>query len=88
MKELVDEITQLTLEWYKLIGGDHHKDRDCHWHIQTMWSYGDAPKYMVCHYGYILDTIEDYYDTYEEALQGLVDTLKHWIKEEKASQFS
>ena len=26
---LIKEITDLTQQWYALIGPDHHKDRDC-----------------------------------------------------------
>ena len=57
-RELLDDITNLTAVWYELIGGDHHKDRDCHWYVETKWSYGNTPTYKVHHFGYILDTIE------------------------------
>ena len=81
MNILIEEITKLTEEWYKLIGGDHHKDRDCHWYIEVKWSYGNPPKYIVMHYGYILKTIKDEYSTYEEALKGLKDTMIFQIKQ-------
>jgi hypothetical protein len=80
MNNLVEEITQLTKEWYKLIGGDHHKDRDCHWYVETKWSYGDSPKYIVQHFGYILDDILIENDTYEQALVCLKNTLKESIE--------
>lgn len=83
MKNIHDEITNLTSEWYKLIGKDHHKDRDCHWYIESRWSYGDGPKYMVIHHGYVADRIEEEYKSYNEALAGLKHTLKYWIKQEK-----
>lgn len=82
---LIQDITELTEEWYKLIGPDHHKDRDCHWYIETKWSYGNVPTYKVQHYGYILDTIDEEYDSYESALHGLKETLEYWIKQEKES---
>ena len=83
---IIEEITKLTDEWYHLIGKDHHKDRDCHWYVQTTWSYGYSPKYIVQHYGYILDHIEEEYDSYEEALTKLKEILETSIKEEKEAQ--
>jgi len=83
MNNAVEEITKLTEEWYKLIGGDHHKDRDCHWYIETKWSYGDHPKYIVRHYGYILDEVQIESSTYDQALICLKATLEESIECEK-----
>lgn len=83
---VVEEITKLTDEWYVLIGPDHHKDRDCHWYIETKWSYGFPPTYTVQHWGYILHDIEMEYRTYEEALIGLKNILIEKIQEEKLEQ--
>jgi len=83
MDELVNEITRLTDEWYHLIGKDHHKDRDCHWYVETKWSYGDSPKYYVRHFGYILDDVEILGDCYKEALKKLKEFLINAIKEER-----
>jgi len=83
MKELIDEITKLTDEWYFLIGKDHHKDRDCHWYIETKWSYGFPPKYHVQHWGYILGDIEEEFDSYDEALVELKNILIERLKEIK-----
>jgi len=83
---IVDEITKLTDDWYHLIGKDHHKDRDCHWYIETKWSYGYPPKYTVQHWGYIVDEIEREYDSYEEALSGLRDILIEKVQQEKTNQ--
>lgn len=38
---LEKEIILLTSKWYKYVNLDHHKDRDCHWHITKTYSYGD-----------------------------------------------
>jgi hypothetical protein len=84
--KMIKEITELTDEWYYLIGKDHHKDRDCHWYIETRWSYGYEPVYVVQHFGYILDTIEQEHDTYEKALEALKNVLISAIEEEKATQ--
>lgn len=87
MKELVDEITNLTEEWYFLIGKDHHKDRDCHWYIETKWSYGYSPVYNIQHHGYILhDFNEIECSSYEDALKTLKEILIQKIEEEKKSQ--
>jgi hypothetical protein len=81
MKELVDDITKLTNEWYTLIGPDHHKDRDCHWYIETKWSYGQPPLYTIQHFGYILDGIKETWSTYELALERLKEMLTEEIKQ-------
>lgn len=86
MKELIEEITKLTDDWYVLIGPDHHKDRDCHWYVETKWSYGYPPKYFVQHWGYVLGDIEEEFDTYEEALISLKNILIEKLKEETELQ--
>lgn len=86
MSNIIEEITILTDEWYHLIGKDHHKDRDCHWYIETKWSYGFPPKYIVCHYGYIIDAIEEECDSYDLALVKLKDILTEEIKQYRLHQ--
>ena len=83
MSELIEEITKLTDEWYTLIGPDHHKDRDCHWYVETKWSYGQLPRYTVQHWGYILDEINETWSTYEQALSRLKELLTREIEEYK-----
>jgi len=75
------EITKLTQEWYALMGEDHHKDRDCHWYIETKWSYGQVPTYCVIHHGYVYDRIEENWSSYEGALNRLREILIDAIKE-------
>jgi hypothetical protein len=86
MSDIIEEITNLTDEWYHLIGKDHHKDRDCHWYIETKWSYGFPPKYLVCHYGYLVDEIEEECDSHELALARLKDILTEEIKQYRIYQ--
>lgn len=86
MNNIIEEITKLTEEWYDLIGGDHHKDRDCHWYIETKWSYGNPPTYMVQHWGYIIDYIEEVCESYDSALIKLRDILLQEIQEYKSYQ--
>lgn len=86
MKHKTDAITELTTEWRSLVGKDHCKDRDFHFYIETKWSYGLPPKYSVLHRGYILHDFEgEEYDTYEEALDGLISLLSKAIDDEKTS---
>ena len=86
METLIAEITRLTDEWYFLIGGEHHKDKDCHWYIETKWSYGYIPKYIIQHRGYILGNLQEEFCSYEKALLGLKKILIEKIKEEKQNQ--
>lgn len=86
MDKTLEEITKLTEEWYLLIGKEHHKDKDCHWYIKTVWSYGCPPKYTVQHWGYILRPIEQEFESYEEAAVYLKNTLIEKIKQEKNNQ--
>jgi hypothetical protein len=83
-EEILNEITELSKEWYILIGGDHHKDRDCHFYINTVWSYGQQQKYRVEHFGYLYRDVEETFDTYKEAADCLLNTLKLMIEREKS----
>lgn len=86
MENIIEEITKLTEEWYRLIGPGYHKDKDCHWYVETKWSYGHPPTYTVRHWGYILDYLEKEYSSYEDALVGLKGMLIGYIKQEKKDQ--
>jgi len=82
-KELQDKITELTEEWRKLVAQDHCKDRDFHFYINTVWSYGQKQKYRVEHFGYIFDDIEEEFDTYAAAAMFLLNKISEMIKHEK-----
>ena len=45
-------LTKLTERYYSLISKDHHKDRDCHFYINKIYSYGNEPYYEFEHCGY------------------------------------
>jgi len=78
---LEEEITNLTAKWYKYVSLDHHKDRDCHWHIEKTWSYGEEPYYQAYHNGYIINNwVSPKCDTAEMAMTILRDKLKNEIK--------
>jgi hypothetical protein len=71
-----EEIVYLSSLWYQYVGLDHHKDRDCHFYIQKVWSYGDAPYYQAHHNGYISDDFEGTKcTTLEEAQEELRDFM-------------
>jgi len=78
------EILRLTQFWYDYISPGHHKDRDCHFYINEVWSYGELPKYRVEHYGYIAHEIEPVEcDTHEESEKALLKMLREIIAKEK-----
>lgn len=85
MTNINQEIVKLTQEWRSLLSSGHHKDRDCHWYIETVWSYGQEPKYYARHYGYILDEISIACVSYEDALNALKNELESAIEKEKES---
>lgn len=78
---LVEQITALAAEWQRLVYAQgHHKDKDCHWSIETRWSYGHLPRYAVLHHGYIQPyEINVKYNTYPEAVRGLKLVLEESI---------
>ena len=54
-ESLNKEIARLANIWYNYVSTDHHKDRDCHFYIETVWSYGEEPFYRAVHNGYIME---------------------------------
>ena len=83
-----DEIVSLSLEYYQNIGPIHHKDKDCHWYISKVFSYGREPYYRVEHYGYLwdreFDGISDIaFSTYEDAEAQLLETIKDAVQESR-----
>jgi len=78
-----EKIIALNKIWYDLIGGEHHKDRDCHFRIDTLYSYGDRVEYSVEHHGYInhdYETTE--WSSLKEAEEELIRVLKLMILQE------
>lgn len=73
-------IQELVSAWYEYVSFDHHKDRDCHWYIETITDYcydGEIKTdYVVKHYGYIADSHQhDNYQTLEDAQKCLIRTI-------------
>jgi hypothetical protein len=82
-KDLNKEIIRLTELWYKYVNLSHHKDCDCHWYINSLWSYGAKPHYEVEHNGYVFEADPVIYSTYQQAQKGLIKMLNKAFKEEK-----
>ena len=77
------KIIELNKIWYDLIGGEHHKDKDCHFRINTHYFYGDHVEYEVDHYGYIMDEVHVEFGSLEHAQNYLInEVLKKGILEE------
>lgn len=83
MKAVTNRITELADEYHRLIAGDHHKERDCHWSIETRWSYGNAPVYIVQHSGYLHHTDTAKFDSYDAALAYLREEIKEALEIER-----
>ena len=76
-----EEITFLTSLWYKYVSHDHHKDRDCHFFIEKVWSYGNEPYYQPHHAGYIMEKwVGPKCETELLAMTVLRDKLKNEIQ--------
>lgn len=83
-EELELQVINLTNKYLNIIGPEHHKDRDCHWYVNKVWSYGQSPYYRVEHYGYIyggLDRVERQFKTYKSALTFMIEHIQTAIKE-------
>jgi ubiquinone/menaquinone biosynthesis C-methylase UbiE len=67
--------------WYELIGGDHHKDRDCHFYIEKNFSTYKKSEWRLSHHGYLLGEIAQCFNTYQEAEKRLQNLLAEKIQE-------
>jgi len=79
---LEEEIILLTDKWYKYVGMDHHKDRDCHWYVTKTYSYGQEPYWEASHQGYRSETWYSHKCGTEELAETLLrDRLKKLVEE-------
>lgn len=76
LQELEQHVTNLSSKWMSTIGGEYHKDRDCHWYITRQWSYGEAPVWTAYHHGYLEAFPERKCASYREALTTLISWLE------------
>lgn len=68
-------IEQLLQLWYSVIGGDHHKDRDCWFFIERDYCTYNKPLWGVKHHGYILGDYNESFETFPKAQEGLIEFL-------------
>jgi hypothetical protein len=77
------ELSALIATHYEAVGGDVHKDCDCHWFISERWSYGRRLGWVVEHDGYCYDALEDGEDgvffNRQEAVNVMADHLRQAI---------
>jgi hypothetical protein len=82
---LVNEVTELSAKYCRLIESEYHKEEDCHWFINVVWSYGERPKYSIEHDGYLFELTRNLenttFNSYEDALRMLISLLKEAIKD-------
>jgi hypothetical protein len=71
-EQIIERLLKL---WYSLIGGDHHKDRDCWFFIGRDYCTYNEPLWSVTHHGYILGEYNESFPTFEKAQEGLIEYL-------------
>jgi hypothetical protein len=83
------QIKQLVSEYYLLVNRDHHKDRDCHFYISKVvdYRYGGVTNtsWQAEHCGYCNPEFDEWFATEAEAEAFLIDKLKEYITNEKAT---
>jgi hypothetical protein len=82
MRDLEQQIINLTKKYYSYVSLDHHKDRDCHWYITKSYSYGQAPKYTASHHGYRIEPWDSLpVDNEEDAMLLLINKITREIND-------
>lgn len=76
------QIEALADKYYNMITHDHHKDRDCHFHIEKIFSYGEDTGWHIYHLGYLNEIREGPFSTYQEAEDCLAFLLEDIIETE------
>jgi hypothetical protein len=71
-EQIIERLLKL---WYDLIGGDHHKDRDCWFFIEREYCTYNTPKWNVRHNGYILKDYDESFSTFSQAQERLIEFL-------------
>ncbi|GJL63373.1 MAG: hypothetical protein NPIRA04_20270 [Nitrospirales bacterium] len=73
-------ISKLMALWYRTIVLEHHQDQDCHFTIETRFSYGGQVRFFLNHHGSIDQAIKEEYWSYEFAEQALIRHLSNRIR--------
>lgn len=78
-----DFMTDFTKHWYAYVSKGHHKDRDCHFYVKKVWSYGEKPCYEASHFGYIGDEFTARQDNYFMVLVEMISNIIKMLDREK-----
>ncbi len=73
-------ICKLMALWYRTIGLRRHEDRDCHFTIETRFSYGGQVRFILKHQGHLEKDIQEEFWSYELAEQALMQHLNRRIR--------
>jgi hypothetical protein len=71
-EQIIERLLKL---WYSIIGGDHHKDRDCWFFIERDYCTYQKSSWSVRHAGYILGEYNESFETFVKAQEGLIEFL-------------
>lgn len=74
-----EKFLNLTNFWYEFVSCDHHKDRDCHFYVNQVWSYGEKPYYRIEHYGYMAELPKELEDKRFTDYASAFKTLEEWL---------
>ena len=76
-EEIESEVVKLTQQWYEYVNTDHHKDRDCHFYVEKVFSYGEPAQYRAWHEGYVAERWDSAkFTTARGAMLSLLDFLR------------
>ena len=73
-------ISKLMALWYQTISLEHHQDQDCHFTIETRFSYGGQVRFFLKHDSSKDKHIQEEYWSYEFAEQALIQHLRCRIR--------
>lgn len=76
------QFIELTNFWYNYVAQDHHKDKDCHFYVNQVFSYGQEPYWRIEHYGYIQELHKGLADTKYLSYEAAFNTLHTWLLDE------
>ena len=79
----MSRLDELIAKYNEYVCRDHHKDRDCHFSIDKIWSYGVFAGYIVRHYGYVNELRSPTFSTYADAESWLISKLEELTKPEE-----
>jgi hypothetical protein len=87
METLEQKFLELTQEWYTVIGGEPHKDRDCHFWLGPVnhYAYGQPPQtvWKFIHDGYLAEDVHTTFDSPEECYNWAINWLSQEIETQR-----